>query len=308
MLSIFRGIVDQPESGIPAGIDGFSGALLFALLQSLAIRIVNGDDVYVDIGIYRSITLSSVASATSGPRVGIEDVSLGGFNRPRDNRHRVEAVLEDCRLAHVELLDMDAEITLASLGERFPGQRIGLLFVDGDHDHCSQLITLLLARQHVADGAVIVIDGMHSQRVRPATEDFLQRFPEFALAAKASTASNPANMDEGGERSVRRGWWNGTQVLVHDSENTLSREQLPLSSQHHFRLFHDVFRNLLADRAHGALKAVVAFVDEPSDTDRLALDELVAQDGSRLGRFEHQNTDSADQPETWTARLSGSSG
>jgi predicted O-methyltransferase YrrM len=307
VLSIFRGVADRPDSGIVAGIEGvegFSGARLLALLRALAARIVGGEDAYVEIGVYRGLTLSSVARATAGPCVGIDDFSL--FNPSGDNRRRVEAVIEEYGLTNVELLDMDAEVALTSFDQRFPGRRIGVLFVDGGHDHRSQLIALLLARQHLAEGAVIVVDDTNYRHVRQATEDFLRAFPEFALAASASTASHPDNMDEAGEQAVRRGWWNGTQVIVHDPGRTLEREPLPPSDQHRFRLSHDVFRHLLADRAHDALKAVVAFVDDPSDANRRALDDLVEQERSRHGRFEHQNTDSADEAETWTARPAGS--
>lgn len=309
VLSIFRDISDQPDSGIVAGIDGvegFSGARLLALLRALAARIVEGTDAYVEVGVYRGLTLSSVARATSGPCVGIDDFSL--FNPSGDNRQRVEAVLEEHGLTHVELLDMDAELALTSFGERFPDRRIGLLFVDGGHDHRSQLIALLLARRHLADGAVIVIDDTNYRHVRQATEDFLRTFPEFTLAATASTASHPANMDEEGERSVRRGWWNGTQVLVHDPEHALHREPLPASDQHRFRLSHDVFRHLLADRAHEALKGIVAFVDDPSEANRSTLVDLVAQERDRADRFEHRNTDSTTAAPTWTARPSRTTG
>jgi len=304
VLSTFRSVVEQPESGVVAGIDGvegFSGARLLALLRSLAARIVDDRDAYVEIGVYRGLTLSSVARATSGLCVGIDDFSL--FNPSGDNRRRVEAVLAEHGLDHVELLDMDAEIALTSFADRFPERRIGVLFVDGGHDHRSQLIALLLARRHLADGAVIVIDDTNYRHVRQATEDFLRTFPEFALIAEASTASHPANMDDAGEQAVRRGWWNGVQVLVHDPEHTVARTALPLSDQHRFRLSHDVFRHLLADRAHEALKAVVAFVDDPTDANRTALEQLVSEERARPDRFEHQNTDSADRPETWTADL-----
>lgn len=309
VLSLFRDIADQPESGIVAGIEGvegFSGARLLALLRALAGRIVDEKDAYVEVGVYRGLTLSSVARATGGLCVGIDDFSL--FNPSGDNRRRVESVLEEHGLQHVELLDMDAEIALTSFDQRFPGRRIGLLFVDGGHDHRSQLIALLLARRHLADGAVIVVDDTNYRHVRQATEDFLRAFPEFALAATASTPSHPANMDAEGERAVRRGWWNGTQVIVHDPDQLLDRVELPPSDQHRFRLSHDVFRHLLADRAHEALKSIVSYVDEPSDANRRALESLVAEERARAGRFEHQNTDSLDQPETWTTRSGRSAG
>jgi predicted O-methyltransferase YrrM len=309
VLSIFRDVADQPDSGIVAGIEGvegFSGARLLALLRALAGRIVDRTDAYVEIGVYRGLTLSSVARATTGLCVGIDDFSL--FNPSGDNRRRVEAVLEEHGLSHVELLDMDAEVALTSFGDRFPDRRIGLLFVDGGHDHRSQLIALLLARPYLADGAVIVIDDTNYRHVRQATEDFLRTFPEFALAAAASTASHPANMATEDERAVRRGWWNGTQVLVHDPEHVLRREPIPPSDQHRFRLSHDVFRHLLADRAHEALKAVIAFVDDPSEEHHRALTELVREERARPGRFEHQNTDSPVADGTWTAAVRTTAG
>lgn len=306
VLDVFRTVAEAPEAGIAAGtegVEGFSGARILALLTNLAARIVDADDAYVEIGVYRGLTLSNVAAAAQGPCVGIDDFSL--FNPSGDNRRRVETVLAERGLDNVDLLDSDAEVALEEFAERFPGRRIGLLFIDGGHDHRSQLIPLLLARQHLADGAVIVIDDTNYRHVRQATEDFLRAFPEFVLAAEASTPSHPANRDEAGEAEVRRGWWNGTQVLVHDPHRTIARSPLPPADQHRFRLSHDVFRHLLADRAHEALKALVAFVDDPSDERRDALTTLVADERARPGWFEHQNTESADRPTFWVADVSG---
>jgi len=302
VLETFRAVASAPEDGTVAGTDGvegFSGARLLALLRTLAARIVDERDAYVEIGVYRGLTLSNVASVANGPCVGIDDFSL--FNPSGDNRRRVEQMLAEQGLDNVDLLDSDAEVALEAFGQRFPGRRIGLLFVDGGHDHRSQLIALLLARQHLADGAAIVIDDTNYRHVRQATEDFLRTFPEFVLVAEASTPSHPANRDAAGEAEVRRGWWNGVQLLVHDPDRTITRTPLPPADQHRFRLSHDVFRHLLADRAHEALKAIVAFADDSSDANRDALLSMVAEERSRAGRFEHQNTDSADRPATWTA-------
>lgn len=304
VLAEFRRIADGAAEDVVAGVDGvegFSGARILALLRTLAGRLVKGEHAYVEIGVYRGLTLSSVARATDGPCVGIDDFSL--FNPSGDNRRRVEEVLVEHGLDHVELLDMDAEVALGSFGERFPDRRIGLLFVDGGHDHRSQLIALLLARRHLADGAVIVIDDTNYRHVRQATEDFLRTFPEFALVAQAGTASHPANMGATEEEAVRRGWWNGVQVLVHDPDGTIARTELPPSDQHRFRLSHDVFRHLLADRAHEALKGLVAWVDDPSDANRDVLVRIVGEERARPGRFEHQNTDTIGS-DVWTAELS----
>lgn len=303
VLSTFRDVAEREADDLVAGVDGFSGARILALLRTLAARIVDDRDAYVEIGVYRGLTLSSVARATTGLCVGVDDFSL--FNPSGDNRRRVEEVLAEHGLDHVELLDMDAEVGLTSFATRFPDRRIGLLFVDGGHDHRSQLIALLLAHRHLAQGAVIVIDDTNYRHVRQATEDFLRTFPEFALVAQASTASHPANMSPAEEEAVRRGWWNGVQVLVHDPDGTIGRVELPPSDQHRFRLSHDTFRHLLADRAHEALKAQVAFVDDPSEARRDVLAQIVAEERARPGRFEHQNTDRALDGTTWTATLSG---
>lgn len=302
---MFRTIADAPEDSAGAesdGVEGFSGSRLLSLLRTLAARIVDEDDAYVEIGVYRGLTLSSVATVTDGPCVGIDDFSL--FNPSGDNRRRVEQLLSDRGLGNVDLLDSDAEVALEGFADRFPGRRIGLLFVDGGHDHRSQLIALLLARHHLAPGAVIVIDDTNYRHVRQATEDFLRTFPEFALVAEANTPSHPANRDPEGEAEARRGWWNGVQVLVHDPDGAIVRAPLPPADQHRFRLSHDVFRHLLADRAHEVLKVAVALIDTPDGEARTALESIVAEERARHGRFEHQNTDSADRATVWTADLS----
>lgn len=304
--TIFRAIADAPEGDADAGsegVEGFSGVRLLALLRTLAGRIVDQDNAYVEVGVYRGLTLSTVAAVANGPCIGIDDFSL--FNPSGDNRRRVEQVLGDRGLSNVALLDSDAEVALAHFAEKFPGRQIGLLFVDGGHDYRSQLVALLLARHHLAPGAVVVIDDTNYRHVRQATEDFLRTFPDFALVAEASTPAHPANRDAAGEADARRGWWNGVQVLAHDPGGAIARTSLPPADQHRFRLSHDMFRHLLADRAHEVLNAAVKLVDGPDGEAQATLDKIVAEERARPGRFEHQNTDSADRPLVWTADLSG---
>ncbi|MET0497660.1 MAG: class I SAM-dependent methyltransferase [Steroidobacteraceae bacterium] len=208
-----------------AGLEGLSGDKLVGSLQRFAMAAA--DTAYVEIGVYRGLTLVSVGVAAPGTAVfGIDNFSQ--FDLDGKNRSVVEKMIAANGLRNVNLINADYEQAFAEIDRHTQGRRIGTYFVDGPHDYRSQLMCLELARPHLADFAVIVIDDSNYQHVRQANRDFLVLHPQFKLLYEAYTRCHPNNMSAEEVAAARRGWWNGVNILVHDPMNVLDSSLPPV--------------------------------------------------------------------------------
>ena len=190
VLNTIQRAVSTPSMIATAAEDGFSGAALMALLCDLTDILCDGDNAYTEVGVYRGLTLSTVAARTDAPCVGIDDFSL--FNADASNKHAVEQRLAGIGAMHATLADMDFEVALRTWPTLGHGaQRIGLLFIDGPHDYRSQLMGLLLGRLHLREHGVIIVDDANYAHVRQASYDFLASAPDWALVAEITTPGHP---------------------------------------------------------------------------------------------------------------------
>lgn len=216
------------------GLEGLSGDRLIGALQRFAM-LGGRDRCYVEVGVYRGLTLVSVAKAASGtPVFGIDNFTQ--FDPDKTNRNFVMARLAESSLRQVELIDNDFEIALPRLGEQLNGRRVGTYFVDGPHDYRSQLMCLELMRPFLAEFAVVVVDDSNYLHVRQANRDFLTIHPDYKLLFEAYTPCHPENMDGDAQAEARRGWWNGVNVLVHDPNDVLEAALPPVDPERAFFL------------------------------------------------------------------------
>lgn len=203
-------------------IDGLSGQKVLGTLQRLAQLKVTPDSCYVEIGVFRGLTLLSVASVVGeAPVYGIDNFAQ--FDPKGENRGVVESRINELGLKNANLINADYEDALDALPKYIGDQKMGLYWVDGPHDYRSQLVCLLMALPHLADGAVIMIDDCNYRHVRQANSDFLKAFPEWALMFEAYTPCHPNNMTPQERQEAEGGWWNGINILVHDPGQTLER-------------------------------------------------------------------------------------
>lgn len=274
-----------------AGVDGYSGEKVIGLLQRLTAVYCGDGAAYVEIGVFRGLTLLSVAGENpSVPCFGIDNFSL--FNEGGSNLAIVREKAAARDIQNASILDMDFEPALAGLKTK-----IGVLFVDGPHDYRSQIMCLLLAVRHLADDAVMIVDDANYPHVRQATADFLAAFPDFTLLAEAYTPAHPANMTEAGKALHIKGWWNGVNVIVKD--RTLPRRSPPTGPKALHELSHDVFRHEFAEAAFPILKIGQSALDgaiSHEEAGRQATALLASQRGRNPRRFRHQNTYSAELP------------
>jgi hypothetical protein len=207
----------------PVGVEGLSGDKLIGVLQRLARHqeaVAGG--CYCEIGVFQGLTLLSVAKVLERTTAfGIDNFSQ--FDPRKTNRDIIRQRMAANAIRNAVLIDMDYEDALLSLDRHLRGRRVGMLFVDGPHDYRSQLMCLLLARPHLSDMAVVVVDDCNYRHVRQANSDFLASHADFKLLFEAYTKQHPEDMAPQELALARAGWWNGVNVLARDPENVLQR-------------------------------------------------------------------------------------
>lgn len=221
-----RAILEAENAGALTGVvdnlEGYSGKKLIGTLQRLALLYKDDPTAcYLEIGVFKGLTLLSVANAVPAmPCYGIDNFAF--FDPRRENLDLVEAHRNNLGLNNVTLINQDYEDAMQSLNSRLSGRKIAVLFIDGPHDYRSQLMCLLMAIPHLHHDAVIVVDDSNYQHVRQANRDFLTTHSEFKLLFDAYTRCHPANMSGEEYAKARDGWWNGVNIIIRDAGNRLS--------------------------------------------------------------------------------------
>jgi hypothetical protein len=279
------------------GLEGLSGDRLIGCLQRLA-NVGGPDRCYVEVGVYRGLTLVSVAASARETSVfGIDDFSQ--VDPERMNQRVVEARIAANALTNATLINADFEDALSRLDAHIGKRRVGTYFVDGPHDYRSQLMCLELMRPYLAEHAAIVVDDSNYPHVRQATRDFLVLHPEYKLLFEAYTRSHPNHMSAHEVAEARRGWWNGVNVIVHDPEDRLARSLPPVAkNRRRFLNDHIVHSSRLASHADVAIEALALLYEGHPlrTTSRLArLGRLLRNDLPRA-EFTSANTFSSELP------------
>ncbi len=278
------------------GLEGYSGAKLIGALQRLTQLSSPLGGCYLEIGVYRGLTLLSVAVACPETRCfGIDNYAQ--FDRDGENQGIVEASRVTLAADNARVINEDYEDAFAALPRTLGTQKIGVYFVDGPHDYRSQSMCLQLALPHLHDQAIIVIDDCNYAHVRQANRDFLVVNPQFKLVFDAYTRAHPNNMTGIEQEDARRGWWNGVNILLHDPSDEIEPIYPPTDrSRRAFEDDHLTHAARLAPQAPLALKAL-------GSLDRLDLGRalvyffrlqrsMIASRKQRRGRFLELNTDS----------------
>lgn len=203
------------------GLTGFSGEKLVGMLQRLARyqHLTNGG-CYLEVGVFQGLTLISVASVLGDSSAyGIDNFAQ--FDPQKENQKIIQERMELNNVRNAVLINQDYEDALENLGRFIGDQKVGVYFFDGPHDYRSQLMGLQLAKRYLGDRGIIVIDDCNYRHVRLANRDFLVANPEFKLLFDAYTKSHPKNMTSTEQDEVRKGWWNGINVIVKDPDMIL---------------------------------------------------------------------------------------
>ena len=271
---------------------GLAGLKTVAVLQRL-LGLFAGDDeaCYLEVGVYRGLTLLSVAGAfPSIPCLGIDNFSL--LDPDGTNLKIVEDGLCEMEIQNASLINQDAESAFATLDRHLEGHRIAVYFYDGAHDYRSQLMGLMLALPHLHERAVIVIDDCNYNFVRQSTRDFLLVHTDFKMVFEGYSPAHPANLEPESRETHAAGWLNGVNILVRDPDGLLPA-MVPPASEDRTLFVNEwlVHRHRMAELAPEALDLAQAVCAGDTEMEAAPRDALLARHGELRDRLEQRFAD-----------------
>lgn len=168
-------------------------------LLNLAARCLEGDEAYVEIGVFHGASLIAAMLGNGGKRfIGVDRFTLGDatLEKVRENLARFE-------LTPPQILVGDAFelVPAGALG----GVSIGVWYYDASHSYEAQLGGLRIAEPMLAPGALVIVDDTDWDHVAQALDDYLAEQPRVRRILTLDGKSRGAPQ-----------WWEGTQVLVWD--------------------------------------------------------------------------------------------
>lgn len=218
LLNCIRRAEANPSEIDGSVLSGLSGTKIISLIRNLAEKIVNHDTTYLEVGVYRGLTLLSAAASVPEYEVfGIDNFAF--FDSEGKNLAIIKERMRKLGIKNARIINKDYEDALENLNAFTGGKKAGIYFIDGPHDYRSQLMCLLLVKPWLSDDAVIIIDDCNYLHVRQANMDFLKTNPEFKLVFQTYTKAHPSNLSPDERKEAESGWWNGINVIVRDREN-----------------------------------------------------------------------------------------
>jgi predicted O-methyltransferase YrrM len=168
-------------------------------LLNLAARCLEGEEAYVEVGVFHGASLIAAMLGNEGKRfVGIDSFAF------RDaTLEKVHANLARYGLTPPELIVGDAfevvpEGVLGDLAS-------GVWYYDAAHSYEAQLDGLRIAEPRLAPGALVIVDDTDWEDVTRAMDDYVAEQPRARRILTVDGKSRGAPQ-----------WWEGMQVLVWD--------------------------------------------------------------------------------------------
>ena len=168
-------------------------------LLNLAASCLEGDEAYVEVGVFHGASLIAAMLGNEGKRF----VGIDSFGFRDASVEKVEANLARFGLPRPEILVGDA-FELVPAGA-LDGTSIGVWYYDASHSYEAQPEGLRIAERLLASGALVVVDDTDWEDVERALDDYLAAQPR---ARRILTI-------EGKSRGAPH-WWEGMQALVWD--------------------------------------------------------------------------------------------
>lgn len=168
-------------------------------LLNVAAACLEGDEAYVEIGVFHGASLIAAMLGNEGKRfVGIDSFAF------RDaSLDRVHANLARFDLVPPEIVVGDAFelVPTGALGD----VSIGVWYYDAAHSYEAQLEGLRIAEPLLVSGALVIVDDTDWDDVARAMDDYIVEQPRARrlLTVDGQSRGSPQ-------------WWEGMQVLVWD--------------------------------------------------------------------------------------------
>jgi hypothetical protein len=183
-------------------VPGFSSLYIMSLLN-IAVRHLQGSEIYLEIGTYRGRTLIGAMIGTGKTGVGLDN-----FSEFCDDPDAREIEIHD-RLV-VFKLDRVINFIRGDYRKFITSEKIGVYFYDGNHDTDKGLEALNYMVPYLANEAVIIIDDFGGEGVWASVHAFTRKHKVQARVLFAMHTNNfPHPHDK---------WWNGVIVLGWNKE------------------------------------------------------------------------------------------
>ena len=190
--------IDRRFAPIAEDVENLARENNLALLN-LAAAGLDGDEAYVEVGVFHGASLIAAMLGNEGKRfVGIDSFAFCDASLAK-----VEANLARYGLSRPELVVGDAFefVPSGALGD----VAIGVWYYDAAHSYEAQLQGLRIAEPLLKPGALVIVDDTDWDDVARAMDDYLAEQPR---ARRILTI-------DGKSRGTPQ-WWEGMQVLVWD--------------------------------------------------------------------------------------------
>ena len=168
-------------------------------LLNLAAACLEGDEAYVEIGVFHGASLIAAMLGNEGKRF----VGIDSFGFRDATLERVHANLARFGLAPPEIVVGDAfELVPGGALDDVP---VGVWYYDAAHSYEAQLEGLRIAEPLLVPGALVIVDDTDWDDVARAMDDYLAEQPRARRLLTLDGKSRGAPQ-----------WWEGMQVLVWD--------------------------------------------------------------------------------------------
>jgi len=168
-------------------------------LLNLAAACLEGDEAYVEIGVYHGASLIAAMLGNEGKRF----IGIDSFGFREATLEGVTANLAQFGLERPEILVGDAfDLVPGGALEDVP---IGVWYYDAAHSYEAQLEGLRIAEPLLVPGALVIVDDTDWDDVARAMDDYVAEQPRVRRILTLDGKSRGAPQ-----------WWEGMQILAWD--------------------------------------------------------------------------------------------
>jgi predicted O-methyltransferase YrrM len=188
--------IDRRFQPVAEGVENLARENNLALLN-LAATCLEGDEAYVEVGVFHGASLIAAMLGNEGKRF----VGLDSFAFRDATLEKVQENLARFGLEPPEIVVGDAFelVPAGALGDI----AIGVWYYDASHSYEAQLDGLRIAEPLLAPGALVIVDDTDWDDVERAMDDYLAEQPRARRLLTLDGKSRGAPQ-----------WWEGMQVLV----------------------------------------------------------------------------------------------
>lgn len=166
-----------------------------AKLLNFATRCLSPNEYYCEIGTFAGYTLLSANFENSAHVVGIDNFALLIF---AEGRHVIpfEMLKKNVEEAQGHITVLANDFRAVNLRDKLDqNQKMGVLFIDGEHTFNDVTDSFSWAQKYLADEAIIVLDDTNVKGVTESMRAWLKDHPDYEELFYCKTFNDEPSMD-----------------------------------------------------------------------------------------------------------------